>query len=257
MIKKSTWTQVPLILVAAAFLFPLSAEANVGVPMLFVSWGAMLLALLPIIVIETCILSMQLGLSLGSSIKVAAIANGVSTLIGIPVAWFLLVLAQMFTGGGSAYGLDTAWKKFLAVTWQAPWLIPYEDDLDWMVPSAGLALLVPFFFASWWIEAWVVSYYVHIPGQVAVSHAVLIANQVTYGILALLGLGLLANTLNLPSRLKAVMTKLWPSSKLGTGLDGTAASGVSAANRQQQAPRGGSRKAGQDSPVLVGGGDDD
>jgi hypothetical protein len=148
-------------LLAAAILFPASAEANVGVSMLFVTLGAMVLALLPIIAVETFILSMQLGLPFGTAAKVASIANAVSTLVGIPVTWFLLLLGQLFTGGGSAYGLDTAWKKFLAVTWQAPWLIPYDEDLHWMGPSAALSLLVPFFFASWWIEWWIVSFWVH------------------------------------------------------------------------------------------------
>jgi hypothetical protein len=58
----------------------------------------------------------------------------------------------MATGGGSAHGLRTLSAKLLAVTWQSPWLIPYEDDLVWMVPAAALCLLVPFFFASVYIE---------------------------------------------------------------------------------------------------------
>ncbi len=45
--------------------------------------------------------------------------------------------------------------KVIAVTWQAPWLIPYESDFHWMMPVAGLVLLIPFFFVSWWSEYFV------------------------------------------------------------------------------------------------------
>jgi len=59
------------------------------------------------------------------------------------------------TMGSRAYGINSIFKKFLAVTWQAPWLIPYEKELYWMVPSASLVLLIPFFFASWKVELWI------------------------------------------------------------------------------------------------------
>jgi hypothetical protein len=38
----------------------------------------------------------------------------------------------------------------------AAWLGPDEKNLYWMVPVAVLALMVPTFFASVWIEAFIV-----------------------------------------------------------------------------------------------------
>ena len=64
---------------------------------------------------------------------------------------------QMTTGGGSAYGINTSARKLLAATWQAPWLVPYETDLYWMLPVASLVLLIPFFFASYFVEAPIVA----------------------------------------------------------------------------------------------------
>lgn len=216
MARCGTLVKTSLALLVVAFLFPTSVHANTGVPMLFLTWPAMLVSLVPIIVIETYVLFMRLGLSLGTVAKVASVANAASTLIGIPVAWILLVLLQMFTGGGNRFGIETAWKKFLAVTWQAPWLVPYEEeDLRWMVPSAGLALLVPFFFASWLIEYHVARLFFGGLGQQSVKDSLLLANLATYGILAVLGFGFLAISLNLPSRLGAVAKKVWLS--LGWG----------------------------------------
>ncbi|MBI3353090.1 MAG: hypothetical protein HY036_10995 [Nitrospirae bacterium] len=128
------------------------AYADAGVPMIFITFPSMLIALIPIIIIESIVMSRYLSLATGRSLKAASIGNIVSTVIGIPLTWLLLVILQLLTGGGSAYGLNGPFKKFLAITWQAPWLIPYESELYWMIPAATLILLVPFFFASWLIE---------------------------------------------------------------------------------------------------------
>ncbi|WP_306519921.1 hypothetical protein [Rheinheimera sp.] len=139
-------------LAICALMLPGIVYANAGVPMLFLAMPAFLISIVPIIAIETFYISKGLGLSISQSLKTVSVSNIVSTIVGIPVTWFLLVLVQMLTGGGGAYGLDSYMGKVLAVTWQAPWLIPYETDLNWMIPAAGLVLLVPFFFASWWSE---------------------------------------------------------------------------------------------------------
>lgn len=139
-------------LAICALMLPGIVYANAGVPMLFLAMPAFLISIVPIIAIETFYISKGLGLSISQSLKTVSVSNMVSTIVGIPVTWFLLVLVQMLTGGGGAYGLDSYMGKVLAVTWQAPWLIPYETDLNWMIPAAGLVLLVPFFFASWWSE---------------------------------------------------------------------------------------------------------
>ncbi len=147
-----------LIFLALIFLAPSAAFANVGVPMIGVTLVGMVFALAPIIIIEKYVLASWRGLSLWHSTWVVFSANLVSTLIGLPVTWFLLLLAQILTWDGVPLGIETISKKFLAVTWQAPWLVPYDEDLHWMIPAAALVLLVPFFFVSWWVEYWV-SYY--------------------------------------------------------------------------------------------------
>ena len=165
------------------------ASANAGVPMIFLVMPALGLSIVPIILIEAIYLSKKLELIISRAIKTATISNLASTIVGIPLTWLLLVLIQMLTGGGGAYGLDTTLGKVLSVTLQAAWLIPYESDLHWMIPVAGLVLLVPFFFASWWSEYFVSKKILkdHSPQKVKVE--VRNANIITYALLALWPIG--------------------------------------------------------------------
>ncbi|WP_304637006.1 MULTISPECIES: hypothetical protein [Pseudoalteromonas] len=128
------------------------ASANAGLPMIIFAVPVYSISLLPIIAIEAIYLQKSLDLTKGLSVKTAFVSNLVSTIVGVPLTWVILVLIQVLTGGGGVYGVDTFVGKMLAVTWQAPWLIPYESDLHWMILFAGLFLLIPFYFVSWWSE---------------------------------------------------------------------------------------------------------
>lgn len=164
------------------------ANANAGVPMLFLTVPAMIVALVPIIIVEAFIVGRLLGESAISRAKSVAISNLVSTIVGLPLTWAALVGLQLISGGGSSYGLETPMQKLLAVTWQAPWLIPYENDLPWMVPAASLALLIPYFFTSYFVEAPIVTHFEHAYSRVQIRTAVFRANLISYLILAALTL---------------------------------------------------------------------
>jgi len=177
------------------------ARADAGVPMLFLTLPGMLVALIPIIAVESIVVGRVLGTSVAPRIKSVAIANVVSTVVGIPLTWVALVVLQMVTGGSSAHGLASPTQKLLAVTWQAPWLIPYEGDLYWMVPTASLVLLVPFFITSYLIEAPIVARIESANRITQVRSAVFRANLCSYLFLALFNFGWLAwAVLHGPSR---------------------------------------------------------
>lgn len=114
---------------------------NIGVPMIFPALPVMLVSLLPVIFIEALVLRHFLTVSLLKATKAAGLANLASTFVGIPLTWFFLAALQMLTGGDRSYGLNTPLKRFLAVTWQAPWLTPYESRyaLDDSNSGVGLA----------------------------------------------------------------------------------------------------------------------
>lgn len=170
---------------------PSSAWADAGAPMIFITLPAMLVGLVPIIVVESYILKRQLLLSSKEAVLSSIVANLNSTLIGVPLVWIVLVIIEISTGGGQAYGLETFSQKFLAVTWQAPWLIPYEEDFSWMIPTATLVLFFPFFLASWFIESFVVRRRNKSIDMSCIYKAVFHANFASYSLLSLIPIGLL------------------------------------------------------------------
>jgi hypothetical protein len=125
---------------------------NMGLPMIIPAMMLMVVALIPIVLLEAFVISKNLTIGFGTALWQSLLSNFVSTIFGIPITWFLLFMLQLISGGTGAYEMETIWGKFLAVTWQSPWVMPSESLSSWMVPAAMLFLLVPFFFASWYIE---------------------------------------------------------------------------------------------------------
>ncbi len=170
---------------------PATAFANAGVPMIFLAMPVLGLSIIPIIIIEAIFLSKKMGIDMPQSFKVTTLSNLVSTVAGIPLTWLLLILLEMLLGGGSAFGLETTLGKILSVTLQAAWLIPYESDLHWMIPVAGVNLLFPFFFASWWSEYFVLKKILKAHSAQKIKIAVRDANIITYLLLAFWPIGFL------------------------------------------------------------------
>ncbi|MDO8915821.1 MAG: hypothetical protein Q7W16_07055 [Coriobacteriia bacterium] len=182
------------ILFAAALMgalaVPAVAFANAGVPMLGIVYPGMGILLIPVIVLEVAVLRRRLGAPLRRTAVMVTVSNLVSTVLGVPLTWAALVGLQAVTGGGGAAGpsFDTLAGKVLAVTWQAPWMMPYESDMYWMIPVATLVLLVPFFFVSWLIEYQISRPFMRDTDKAVLRRAVLIANLMSYGLLALVAL---------------------------------------------------------------------
>jgi hypothetical protein len=142
-----------------AFFIASPAHANAGLPMLYIIWPIFLLALIPVILIESLVFKIKIpDLNWKSVISSVGIANIVSTLLGVPVTWILLTAIQLITpGGGGTYpGLNDTVRGILSVTLQAPWLLPYESEFYWMIPCAFLFLMIFFFIMSVYSERWFV-----------------------------------------------------------------------------------------------------
>jgi hypothetical protein len=139
---------------------PLLADA--GIPMIFVTFPLMVCALIPVIVIEAMVAKPLLDARFGRSVWVLAVANVVSTLLGIPAAWVIVcVLELVFWGALAAVSSklpDSAAFKVLTVILSAGWLGPMESDAYWAIPLAAIILLTPSFFLSWYIEAFVIDH---------------------------------------------------------------------------------------------------
>ncbi|HVR99874.1 MAG TPA: hypothetical protein VMW27_24835 [Thermoanaerobaculia bacterium] len=124
--------------------------------MLALQLPILVLLLVPIIALEAVILSKVLQLSGRVALWLAALANLASTLVGIPVTWGALFGVELFASGATAYGVSTQAGRFHSAVLQAPWLIPYETELYWLVPVANLVLLPFYFLVSVYVEQWVV-----------------------------------------------------------------------------------------------------
>lgn len=168
------------------FLAAPPAHANMGIPMLAVVWPVMWILLVPIILMEAAVGTKLLHLEFIHALRIAAIANLISTLIGVPVTWLLLMIFELRVGkGGGVYGLDTLQGRLLSVTLQSPWVLPYEEK--WVIPAASLFLCIPFCMMSVWAEFNSAQWYTHnrLPKQELLIWS-WTANGMSYGMLAII-----------------------------------------------------------------------
>lgn len=131
--------------------------------MLAIVWPMSLPAFIPVVAIESWIVRRALNVSWRVAITQMVKGNILSTLVGIPLAWVAAVaveflLAFLVTNATDSksyppHGVGEVGRIILS----APWLGPFRDGGHWIIPLATIVLLVPFFFASFWTEAWYVS----------------------------------------------------------------------------------------------------
>ncbi len=172
------------ILLALICLMPATAQANIGVPMLAIYLPPAWLLLLPIILIEAAHGTLRWGVPFRGALKTLALANVVSTIVGVPLSWAMAAGVELICCG-EAIGLGTVGQRVYAVTVQAPWLIPYETDLWWMVPAATAVLTLLFCGMSILVEYPIVRR--GVPGLVAsdARQWVVRTNVITYSLLLL------------------------------------------------------------------------
>lgn len=152
--------------------------ANVGIPMLMVHMPVLLIALLPVVYIETRWIERSSKLPETNLLLPVFLANLVSTLVGVPLTWLALVVIQLATVGGGVLH-----NPVYDVTLQSPWLLPDEKHLGWKVPIAAL-VLCPFFYAiSALIESRMLRKPLRNVGIENSSRIVWTANAITYALI--------------------------------------------------------------------------
>lgn len=170
--------------------------ANAGVPMLFVQMPLLLISLPVVIAVEAALCKRWLGVSWKLAWRSAGLANVLSTVVGFPILWIALVVIQMVVGGGGVPKLTEPWFSVYTVTVQAAWLLPFEERLYWMIPTACMVLLVPAFFVTVFIETKVYRATLgETLGRMSVPRATWSMHLVTYGLLLAAGLCLLLSSL--------------------------------------------------------------
>jgi len=139
------------------FSIVLPPLADAGVPMIILTWPAMVVLLIPVIVIEGLLCKRWLGLKTWQAIKTNAVSNLASTIIGIPVAWAVMLAIEFGSMGlvsesKALQGWHSPIANVIFVLFSSAWLNPDLGEAAWVIPAATLVLLIPFFFASYWIE---------------------------------------------------------------------------------------------------------
>lgn len=164
---------------------PLVLLADAGLPMIAVTLPLMVCALIPVILIEVWVAKPKLKTSFGSSARAIAVANVVSTIVGVPIAWIVMlgveVLEDKLADRFPTHA-HHAISRMADVMFGSAWIGPPENSHDWIVPVAAMILLVPTFFASWHIEALIVERMIE-PTWPVVRKTMFKANLASYALL--------------------------------------------------------------------------
>lgn len=156
--------------------------ANIGLPMVAVYLPFAWFALVPIIFIEALYGDRRYHLSFRRALLAQAIANCFSTLIGIPITWFAIVLLQVAILPG---GIGPAWLG--------------PEPSWWNIALAVAVLTVVFYFMSVATEGFVVARFFREVPQQTIRYWMLQSNGITYVLLvALLSAGVLAPKISAP-----------------------------------------------------------
>jgi len=172
-------------------IWPSSAFADMGVPMLVFIWPASWILFVPIALVEAAVAFRVLALPFKRCLLISFVANLVSTLLGIPLTWLAVAILEVLLAG-LGLGLNALSRGYipediagmLAILSPA-WLGP-GDQGPWVFTLASLVLCIPFFFASVYCERWVAKKMVLPALHEGVRHWSWRANLITYSAIAVL-----------------------------------------------------------------------
>jgi len=163
--------------------------ANMGIPMIAVEVPLMAMAFVPIVLLEAFVFAKRLEVPYRRAFKAVTAANVFSTVVGVPLAWFVMFLPACVGGEMMHLELpDSPVGAILSVLCGSAWLGPIAENDSWRLPTALLVLLVPTYFTSVWLEWWAVERQFDDLPRARVKKAVWAANSASYLVLFLLGL---------------------------------------------------------------------
>jgi hypothetical protein len=114
--------------------------ANVAIPLFFPHPVLMMLALLPVVAIETSVIRRRVSIRTGDIF----LANVYSTLWGIPLAYITLGLFGFIAARGEAPWAAAGFSSRVASTGDHHW---------WILPLATLVVIIPCFLLSVHLES--------------------------------------------------------------------------------------------------------
>lgn len=161
--------------------------------MIFITFPGMVAVLPIVILVEGLVYRNSLNVKPSRAFSASASSNLLSTLIGVPVAWAIMLAVEL-----TLYPIDYVARHFdwkltspvaEAVTFilSMAWLPPMGKGHKWLIPIAASLLLVPSFFVSVWIERRICSSLWKGEEADRVRKAVVRANVMSYCMLFVIG----------------------------------------------------------------------
>jgi hypothetical protein len=166
-------------------LIPSPACADAGLPMVAVFLPSAWLLLIPIILIESWYGTARCRVPFKRSLLAQTAANALSTIIGLPITWGIVLLSGVLVLGPVIQRVP--WLAIplfpLELLAGSAWLGPGVGDHWWSVPLSVGLLCVPFFAMSVAAEGFVVRRFFPTMTREVIRHWVLRSNLITYALL--------------------------------------------------------------------------
>ena len=105
----------------AVILFAGPVNANPVIPFLFLTWMGMILALIPVIIVEAIVLFAGFGYSAIQAATISGVGNLVSTIFGLPLGIYLYGGLARYESYGQPIP-DSLWGKLVTVFRRVPWI---------------------------------------------------------------------------------------------------------------------------------------
>ena len=185
--RKNSLKYFGFIIFCLILFWPKPAYADVAIPMFFLTWESMVIALIPVVIIEAVVFIMMLKIDVWRAISASFWANAKSTVIGVPLSGILLFsVVAIGTFVVSEFKIPLPDSQLFSIITQAVWIIPTHDGTE-RYQSLAIALgLIPAYFLSIWIEFGVVKQKFQELDSKVLHKVVQIANLITYATLVFL-----------------------------------------------------------------------
>jgi hypothetical protein len=179
---------------------PATARADAGIPMLPVSYQTMVFFLLLVIIIEVIYLQARLRTRFRRTLMAVSTVNAAAMGLGFPLAWLIYIVLDSwgdFPGGQSGVFSDMQFVPLWVCTKIFPDWIGTHDQV-WPIMGIFVTLLVPSYLFTRILKSWVFSWYDLLRYDGDIKPAVLMANRLSYLLLAITGCMLLFRTFHIP-----------------------------------------------------------
>ncbi len=179
---------------AFLLLVPAYCFGNVGIPVIAITYPGFAVLLLPIIITEYFIIKSIINTEKKTIIVSTVVSNSVSTLIGVPLAWAVLLILEIVTTSTSAIQSEGLMYFVGSIALQSAWMQSLNDNY-WMLPASVIINLIPAYFLSKYSEYIITKKMIKTVEKDQIKKAVFKANNITYVSLFAIAVGYLILTL--------------------------------------------------------------